>query len=144
LRILGIDPGDKRIGLALTDPSGTIASPLQVLAFTSRAQAAQEIKKLVIQYDIKLIVVGAALDETGGETPASRKARRLGDELANLTGISVVYEDEADTTNEAQQAARSAGYRQKQRQGHLDQLAAAILLQRYLEKEATKKGPDGA
>jgi len=134
MRILAIDPGDKRIGLAITDPTCMIAIPLKVLLHLSREQDAQAIKALVTESQVDLIIIGVALDEDGGETPASRKARRLGDALTGIMDIRIIYEDEAGSTQEAGQAALAAGFRRQDRRGHLDQMAAAILLQRYLER----------
>jgi putative Holliday junction resolvase len=134
MRILAIDPGDKRIGLAITDPTGTIATPLQVLLHVSREQDAQTIKELATRNQVVLVVIGVALDEDGGDTPSSRKARRLGDTLASILDVKIIYEDEAGSTREARETALTAGFRQRERKGHLDQMAAAILLQRYLDK----------
>jgi len=77
MRILAIDPGEKNLGIALSDPSGTIANPLRVLKHVSRAIDAASIAQIAVEYQAGLIVVGQALDDEGRSTPQSRRAFRL-------------------------------------------------------------------
>lgn len=133
MRLLAIDPGEKRIGIALSDPSGTIASPLAIIQHKSFEENMLNIHALIDQYQVERVLVGVAFDAEGEETSSSRRARKLGEGLRSRFGLDVRYLDESGTTNEAKIAAFVAGKRKKDRRGHLDSVAATILLQRYIE-----------
>jgi putative Holliday junction resolvase len=133
MRILAVDPGDKRIGLALSDPSGTIANPLSVLRHISRPLDAAQIAQIAAEQGAAEIVVGQALDEDGQPTPEGRKAARLAEAIQAQTNLLVRLWDESGSTQAAQQARRAMGVIRRQRQGHLDQLAATVILQSYLD-----------
>jgi putative Holliday junction resolvase len=137
MRILAVDPGEKRIGLALSDPSGTIAGPLATLKHVARPIDAAAIASISAENGVGLIVIGQALDDEGEPTPQSRKAARLAEAVRLQTNIPVILWDESGST----QAARSASLamrvssrkRRRQGHGHLDELAATVILQDYLE-----------
>lgn len=133
MRILAVDPGDQRIGLALSDPSGTIANPLSVLRHVSRPLDAAQIAQIAAELGAAEIVVGQALDEDGQPTPEGRKAARLAEAIQAQTNLPVRLWDESGSTLAAQQARRAMGVVRRQRQGHLDQLAATVILQSYLD-----------
>lgn len=133
MRILAVDPGDQRIGLALSDPSGTIANPLSVLRHVSRPLDAAQIAQIAAEQGAAEIVVGQALDEDGQPTPEGRKAARLAEAIQAQTNLPVRLWDESGSTQAAQQARRAMGVVRRQRQGHLDQLAATVILQSYLD-----------
>lgn len=133
MRILAVDPGDQRIGLALSDPSGTIANPLSVLRHVSRPLDAAQIAQIAAEQGAAEIVVGQALDEDGQPTPEGRKAARLAEAIQAQTNLPVRLWDESGSTLAAQQARRAMGVVRRQRQGHLDQLAATVILQSYLD-----------
>ncbi len=134
-RILAVDPGEKRIGLAISDPTGTIANPLGVVNHISRLVDAAEIDRLAIEQGAVLIVVGQALDDEGEVGPAARKARRLADAIQLQTTLPVVLWDESGSTDEALSALRKMGM--KRVKGHADELAATIILQSYLDAHPT-------
>lgn len=133
MRILAVDPGDQRIGLALSDPSGTIANPLSVLRHVSRPLDAAQIAQIAAELGAAEIVVGQALDEDGQPTPEGRKAARLAEAIQAQTNLPVRLWDESGSTQAAQQARRAMGVVRRQRQGHLDKLAATVILQSYLD-----------
>jgi putative holliday junction resolvase len=133
MRILAVDPGDKRLGIALSDPSGTIANPLLVIKHVSRAIDAAAIADLAKDHGAVKIVVGQALDEDGQPTPEGRKAARLAEAIRLQTTISVELWDESESTQTARQASLSMGLRRSKRRGHIDHLAATVILQSYLD-----------
>jgi putative pre-16S rRNA nuclease len=133
MRILAVDPGEKHIGIALSDPSDTIASPLTVLRHVSRAVDSATIADLAQQNQVGLIVVGKSLDEDGSPTPASRRADRLVDALHQQCDITLTTWDESFSTQEARRARIEMGVSRRKRCGHLDDLAAAVILQSYLD-----------
>ncbi len=133
MRILAVDPGDKRIGIAISDPTGTIANPLTVLKHTARAQDAAAIVALAVEHAAVRIVVGAALDAEGQETPQSRHAARLAEAIREQTGLPVELWDESGSTQTARAARIAMGVSRRRRRGHMDDLAAAVILQDYLD-----------
>ncbi len=129
-RILAVDPGEKRIGLALSDPTRTLATPHSVLQHVSRERDAAAIVALAHAQDVDLILVGLALDQEGREGPQARRAMRLADHIRSLSACAVELWDESGTTV----AAASLGGRASS----LDARAAAVLLQEYLDAHAPK------
>jgi putative Holliday junction resolvase len=128
-RILAVDPGERRIGLALSDPSGILASPHSVVRHVSRQKDAAAIVALAHAQDVSLILVGLALDRDGLEGPQARRAQRLVAQLRSLTDVPVETWDETGTTETA------AGYGAAS--SGLDARAAAVLLQEYLDAHSS-------
>ncbi|HET7145168.1 MAG TPA: Holliday junction resolvase RuvX [Anaerolineales bacterium] len=139
MRILAVDHGEKRIGLALSDETGTIASPLKVIEHISRAVDAAQVADLAAQNDVALIVVGQSFDEAGDPNPAGRRAGRFADELKNQTEISVELWDESFSTQDARSARIQLGVSRKDRAGHQDAYAAVMILQSYIESNRKSK-----
>jgi putative holliday junction resolvase len=133
MRVLAVDPGEKRIGVAISDPTGTIANPLAVVKHVARQVDAAAIAQVAQENEVKIIVVGQALDDEGEPTPASRRAERLADAIRTQTEIEVELWDESDSTREARSARIAMGVSRRKRRGHLDDLAAAVILQSYLD-----------
>jgi putative Holliday junction resolvase len=133
MRILAVDHGEKRIGLALSDETATIASPLKVVEHVSRAIDAAQVADVASQNDVKLIVVGQSFDEEGNPNPAGRRAGRFADELKNQTNIPIELWDESFSTQDARSARIEIGVSRKKRAGHQDVFAAVVILQSYLE-----------
>lgn len=140
-RVLGIDPGDIRIGLAISDLTGTIANPLSVIIHEKREIDARKIFEIAIANDVKLIIVGIALDEEGELSPSGRKAKRLADMIKTFTTIPIELWDESESTNLAQEARKKMGIKRKNRKGHMDDLAATVILQNYLDANVQKIQP---
>lgn len=132
MRILAIDPGEKRIGLAISDPTGTISRPLCVINHESRQKDAKTIVEIAKAEDVELIIIGQALDQDGGIGFQARKALRLAEAIREETKIAVTLWDETGTTRVAVLSRAVMGVPKKKRKGHLDDVAASILLQDYL------------
>ena len=133
MRILAVDPGEKRLGIAMSDPTGTIAGPLAVLEHVARPVDAATIAQLAAENGAGLIVIGQALDDDNQPTPQSRKAQRLAEAIRAQTGLPVELWDESGSTQAAQQARMALGVSRRKRRGHLDDLAATVILQDYLD-----------
>ena len=133
MRILAVDHGEKRIGLALSDPTATIASPLRVVKHISRAIDAAQVADIAAQNEVGLIVIGQSFDEEGEPNPAGRRAGRFADELKNQTNIPIEMWDESFSTQDARAARIELGVSRKKRAGHQDEFAAVAILQSYLE-----------
>jgi putative Holliday junction resolvase len=136
-RILAVDPGEKRLGIAVSDPSGLIASPLTILEHVSRTVDAASIASLAQDHQASKIIVGQALGEHNQPTPQSRRAERLAQVIQQQTNLPVELWDETGSTLAAQQAhilmGGSRRKRQKRGHGHVDDLAATYILQTYLD-----------
>lgn len=133
MRMLGIDPGEKRIGIAISDPTGTFARPLEVVNHTSRQQDAEEISAIAKRDGVQQIVVGQATDIDGKPNFTGRKAARLAAALREVSGLTVRLWDESYSTRDALTVKIDQGASQKDRRGHHDASAAAIILQSYLD-----------
>lgn len=137
MRFLGLDPGERRIGVAVSDVTGTIASPVEYVDRRS-ADYEQRIIDLCSEWQINEVVVGLALSLDGTEGPAAAKSREFGTFLAELTGLPVSYHDERFTTVTAEQALLEGGVRRRSRASKRDQVAAAVMLQGFLDKRRYK------
>lgn len=133
MKVLAVDPGEKRLGIAASDPTGTIANPLTVVKHTVRAVDAATIAELALEHGAGLIVVGQALDDDGLPTPEGRRAARLADAIRQQTDLPVILWDESGSTKAAQNARRAMGASRRRRQGHLDEIAATYTLQTFLD-----------
>jgi putative Holliday junction resolvase len=131
-RYLGIDPGERRIGVALSDPLGIIAQPHIVLD-RRRGSVLEEIRAMCAEYGVAKIVIGLATSLTGAEGSAAGRARELGDEIAEATGCEVVFFDERFTTVQAEAALLEGGMKRRKRRETVDKVAAAVMLQGYLD-----------
>jgi putative Holliday junction resolvase len=126
-RILAVDPGDKRHGLAISDPTGLIARPLLVLEHTSRAADVREIVLAAENHDADMILVGIPYDSEGNQGPQARKALRLVEVLCETTSIPILTWDESGSTQAALQIHKADHL--------LDARAAAVILQEYLNAQ---------
>ena len=132
-RWLAIDYGERRIGLAISDPSGTIASPAGViLRRPGKRPPVAELARQAADLDATGIVMGLPLDGDGEETPRSAEVREVGAKLEERTGLPVRYVDERYTSAAALRAVREMGGSTKGRKGDVDALAATVLLQHAL------------
>jgi putative Holliday junction resolvase len=133
MRILAVDPGSKHIGVAISDLTGTIANPMTVLNHVSRLVDAGVVADIARTNGVSLIIVGQSLDDDGNPTLEGRLAGRFAQALKNQVSLPVVFWDESLTTQDARTARIAMGVSRKNRRGHLDSLAAAVLLQSYLD-----------
>lgn len=133
MRILAIDHGEKRIGLAISDPTGSLARPLQVIEHVSRLVDAAQVAGIALQQEAGLIVVGQSFDDEGRPNLAGRRAGRFAEALRSQTSIPILLWDESFSTQEAHQTRLEMGGRRRDRAGHMDDLAAVFILRSYLD-----------
>lgn len=139
-RWMAIDLGDRRIGIAISDPSGTIASPAGFV--TRRAGRRVPLGVLIEKataLEARAFVVGLPLDERGEDGPRTVEARRLAEELTKRTGLAAHLVDERFTTTAALRAVREMRGSTRGRKGDVDAIAATVLLQFALESEARRE-----
>jgi putative Holliday junction resolvase len=131
--LLGVDYGQVRIGLAVTDPERKIAFPLSIYVRTNEEADAAYFRRVVDDEEIAAIVVGLPLHSGGEEGIKAKEARAFGDWLAQVTQLPVEYFDERFTTVQAESALWDAGMTHKRRRERRDKVAAQMMLRGYLE-----------
>jgi putative Holliday junction resolvase len=132
-RLLAVDYGDRRIGLAVSDPTGTIASPAGfILRRAGKRPPIAEIVRRAEALEATGFVVGLPLDDEGNDTPRAVEARHVAAELERRTGLPARLVDERYTTSAALRAIREMGGTTRGRKGDVDALAATMLLQHAL------------
>jgi putative Holliday junction resolvase len=132
-RVAGIDYGTVRVGIALSDPGRSIASPYENYTRRGAEQDAARFRRLVEEEGITLFVVGLPVHLDGGESQKSVEARAFGQWLGEVTGVPVEFFDERFTSIEAEESLLSADLSRKKRKRRRDMLAAQIMLAAYLE-----------
>jgi putative pre-16S rRNA nuclease len=143
-RHLAVDYGERRVGLAISDPTGMIASPAgHILRRAGKRPPVAEIIRRAEALEARGFVLGLPLDEAGNETPRSREVRTIARALEQRTGLAVMLVDERYTTSIALRAVRELGGSTKGRAGDVDALAATVLLQHALRLSSSVPQSDG-
>ncbi|MBN1908821.1 MAG: Holliday junction resolvase RuvX [Pirellulales bacterium] len=143
-RVAGIDYGTVRIGIAVSDPDRSIASPLENYTRGGPEADARRFRRLVEEEGITLFVVGLPVHLDGRESEKSQEARQFADWLAEQTGVPVELFDERFTSSQAEQWLQEAGLTSRRRKQRRDMLAAQILLAAYLESGQSARGEPGS
>ena len=133
MKILAVDPGEKNIGLALSDEMGISANPLTIIKHIKRKIDAAQVAAIASENDAKLILIGQSFDEDGKPTFEGRRSARFAKALRAQTDIPIKLWDEGFSTQDARQSYINMGISRKKRRGHLDDVAAAVILRSYLE-----------
>ena len=137
MRALGIDFGVKRIGLAVSDPTGTVATPLETLRRRpGKRPPLSKMEELGRQLAVEHLVIGLPLDLRGEETEWCGEVRTVGERLAERLGVPVSFVDERMTSVRAERAVRSIGLpkRERERKDRVDAAAAQLILQAWLDE----------
>ena len=141
MRILGLDIGERRIGVALSDPGAFLARPLETMPGAESAEGLYErLRPLFEEYEIGCVVVGLPLRMNADEGPEAVAVRELADALAELVAVPVVLWDERLTTVEATRMLIESGMRRSKRKRMVDQAAATLILQSYLDQRVESEG----
>ena len=135
---MGLDVGDRRIGVAVSDPLGLTAQPVMTLVRTNRRQDLKSLLRLIRRYDCAEIVVGNPLYMSGDQSPQAAKAQAFAQMLREETGLPVHLWDERLTTTEAHRHLHAAGRPGSEHKAVVDQVAAVLILEGWLA--ATGKG----
>ena len=132
-RIVALDIGDVRIGVAVTDPTRTIASPVEVITRVGWGPDTRKIKAVCDRYETNLVVSGLPLNMDGSEGFQAEKVRALCAQLEKA-GLTVFFQDERLTTVTAEEALLEDGLSRKERKGKVDKVAAAVILEQWLRE----------
>ena len=133
MRFLGLDPGDRRTGVPVSAATGTIATPPSVTD-RSVADGLVALRCVVNELAVDRVVVGLPLLLSGEEGQAARSARAFADQVEEETGLPVLLQDERYTTVTAENALIEGGVRRRRRRDVRDKVAAAVMLQGYLDR----------
>jgi putative Holliday junction resolvase len=138
-RILALDVGEARTGMALSDPLGILASPCGTIQVKSAREDAEAVARAAKEHEAVRIVVGVPLNKEGGIGPQAEKVLAFVDVLRETTNIEVVTIDERFSTAAAHRAMSHTGLSTKKRKGVIDQAAAQQILQLYLDRERNRR-----
>ena len=138
-RILSLDIGDRRIGVAMSDTLGILATPLTILDRKNEVQDFASITALVNKYDVGLILAGLPRSLSGGIGHQAKKVQAFVEKLRQQASVPVELRDERFTTVDAQRLMREAAKKKKKVKVHDDAAAAAVLLQAYLDEISARK-----
>lgn len=138
MRVLAIDPGTVRLGLALSDPSGVIAQPLSVLTRRSLREDLESLARIADEHDVDRVLIGLPRLMDGRLDTAARAAQAFGADVEKALGRPVEYWDERLTTVAAERYLIAQGKRRQKRRGDVDRMAATLLLQGYLDYQAQR------
>ena len=140
-RVMGIDYGDRRVGVAISDEGRMISQALATLQRQRRGDQAltQEISLLLLEHEVTQVVVGWPLRLNGREGIQTQKVDRFITQLTQVTSLPICRWDERLTTTSAERALREGGVKGKRRRDKVDQVAAALILQSWLDAESVKR-----
>lgn len=133
-RILGIDFGNKRIGVAVSAPMNLFASPLETIDCKNIEATLARLKLLCEEYQVQTIVLGLPKHISGREGDIAKQARTFGQKLAEATQCQIVFEDERYTSMIAEQSMRESGKSPSRNKAQIDQTAACLILESYLKR----------
>jgi putative Holliday junction resolvase len=133
--VLAVDPGTKRVGVAVSDPSGTIAQALTTVQAEPRDTLATRLSQIAADQEAKRIVVGLPRRLDGSYGPEAKSARELADELRKASRLPVELVDERLTTVAAERSLIAGGVRRAKRKLSVDRVAATLLLQSHLDRK---------
>jgi putative Holliday junction resolvase len=137
MKILGIDLGEARVGLAISDELGALAHPLETIHLKSTPNAIGRITEIAAREKITTVVVGMPRNMNGTYGPAAEKAKAFGKKLESAAGVEVKFWDERMTSIAAQRALHESGRNVKRSRAVIDQVAAQIILQAFLDSQMT-------
>ncbi|NMA49813.1 MAG: Holliday junction resolvase RuvX [Tissierellia bacterium] len=132
-RILGLDVGTKRIGVAISDPLGFSAQPLTTIIRESKKKDMAAIEAILLEYDIKKVIVGMPKNMNGTVGPSGEMAMQVGEKIRNKFKIELIYIDERLSSVSAERILIEADIRREDRKNMIDKVAASYILQTYLD-----------
>lgn len=142
MRVIGLDYGTKTVGVALSDETGLIAQPLETITRKHAAKLRQtyaRIEEIIAKYGVETIVLGLPKNMNNTEGERADDTRNFKEDIERRTGLPVVLVDERLTTVEAERILDASGVRKGEQKIYVDKMAAAIILQNYLDSESFKR-----
>jgi putative holliday junction resolvase len=137
MRFLGLDYGSKRIGVALSDPDGTMAFPIETIQVKPDGSHFKDIKAIIDAYQVAKLIVGLPYNMDGSIGDRAREVIQWGGQIETLLGIPVIFWDERLSTSEAHEMLMGINVKGRKRKSIVDKIAASIILKAYLDSENT-------
>lgn len=135
MRILGLDLGERRVGVAVSDAIGMLAHPVTTLEVTGEKSLVEQVKRVAQEREAELLVIGLPLNQDGSKGPRAVRTEVLAEALRLGTGLPIEYVDERFTSQAAQRAIADAPRKVRREKGTLDKIAAVFILQAYLDQK---------
>lgn len=139
MRIMALDIGKVRCGIAVSDPAERVATPLMVLPTVEVRSNAASFRRVCEDWEPELIVAGLPLTMGGAKGPQAKECRAVAEQVARTLGLPLEFSDERLSSSEAKRALRERGFSEKDMRGKVDMIAAAIFLQSWLDKRAAQQ-----
>ncbi len=136
MRVMALDLGERRVGVAVSDPSGVVATPRSVVDAAEVRRLGPAFRQLVDEVGPELLLVGLPLTLGGEEGPQAHRIRSQAGQIAHGLGLPVEFADERLSSEEASRRLRELGLSERERRGRLDMVAASIFLQAWLDERA--------
>ncbi len=133
-RLLGLDIGNKTIGVSVSDPLGITAQGVTTIIRASKAEDAAALKALIEKYDVEKLIVGLPKNMNNTLGFQAKRTMNYADYLKEALGMEIIYVDERLTTSSAEAVLMQGGVRRENRKKHVDKLAAVLILQTYLDQ----------
>lgn len=143
MRVIGLDIGEKRVGVAVSDPGRRVATPVTVLDAAQLARDVRPLTRIIDDYEARLIVVGLPLTLEGAEGPQAARVRSFADRLSGILAVPIRFADERLSSVEAGRRMREAGADERRQRGAKDMVAASIFLQSYLDSLNSARPGEG-
>lgn len=132
-RVLGLDVGDVKIGVAISDPLGVTAQPLDLIKRDKKKTEIELIKKLIDEFLVEKIVVGLPRATDGNLSEQGKKIKKFADELRDIINVEIIFKEEYLSTQRAEEILIESGMRRDKRKKNVDKIAASLILQGYLD-----------
>lgn len=133
MRIMALDIGEKRIGVAVSDPGERVASPIAVLPANEVAQKAPSFRRLLEDWEPELLLCGLPRTLSGEEGPQAKRVRAFAEQVSRTTGLPLEFSDERLSSQEAKRSLREKGLSERDMRGKVDMIAASVFLQAWLD-----------
>jgi putative Holliday junction resolvase len=133
MKVLGLDLGEKRIGVATGDTVSKIAFPVSTISTSELLAGGSALRVLIEDHEPELLVIGLPLSLSGEENQQAKHVRSLAERIAAQTGLPLVYQDERLSSSEARRILREGGCTEREMRGKIDMIAASLVLQAYFE-----------
>ena len=135
MRIIALDIGDSRVGIAVSDGEGRLAFPVKVLPTAEVLSMASSFKRILEDYEPELLLAGLPLSLTGEESQQTEHVRQQAQSIAQACGLALVFQDERLSSAEAKRKLREDGLTEREMRGKVDMIAASLFLQAYLDAQ---------
>ena len=137
MRVMALDIGEVRVGIAMSDASGSVASPVTVLPAQEVLQHARTFKRVLEDYEPELILCGRPKTMAGEDGPQAQRIMQQGQQIAQACGLPLEFADERLSSREAKRILREEGMSEKAMRGKIDMVAASLFLQAWLDARRT-------